>query len=196
MILQLDAVYLHPKLVQFQNVVRRRKVQKCPKCPANVVTFQHHPHQKLVGLNHWNVCHVKNRRFDHNHPKCTELLKNLNSDFHKQASDEKKPATVKRSNTTLSRPTYQRAQSPSPDPKPPVQHNLRFFGDTDLESLSKASSKAGRKRTVLIPNNSHSLQNLRSNRTQMRTVESDGSRNVRNAASMQNLNSVSSNFIR
>lgn len=91
----------------------------------------------------------------------------------------------------MSRPTYQRAQSPSPDPpRQTVQQNLRFFGDTDLESLSKASTKIGRKRPTLNPNSSHSMQNLRSNRTQTRTVDSDNSRHVREAASMQNLNSV------
>lgn len=116
-----------------------------------------------------------------------------------QAPDEKKSSisTVKRSNTTANRPTYQRAQSPSPDPKPrpaPVQQNLRFFGDTDLESLSKASTNIGRKRTALIPNSAHSMQNLRSNRqSQPRTVTDSNTHSrhhVRTAASMQNLNSV------
>lgn len=117
----------------------------------------------------------------------------------RQAPDEKKSSisTVKRSNTTANRPTYQRAQSPSPDPKPrpaPVQQNLRFFGDTDLESLSKASTNIGRKRTALIPNSAHSMQNLRSNRpSQSRTVtdlNTHSRHHVRTAASMQNLNSV------
>lgn len=96
--------------------------------------------------------------------------------------------TVKRSNTAISRPTYQRAQSPSPDFKPLSQQNLRFFGDTDLESLSKGTT-SNRKRTPLNPNNSQSLQNLRANRNVTR-VGSDSSQNIRGATSMQNLHRV------
>lgn len=95
---------------------------------------------------------------------------------------------VKRSNTTLSRPTYQRTQSPSPDFKPLSQRNLRFFGDTDLESMSK-SSTANRKRTPLNPNSSQSLQNLRTHRNVTR-ADSDQSQKIRSATSMQNLNRV------
>lgn len=113
----------------------------------------------------------------------------------KKASDPKKPpSTVKRSNTTLSRPTYQRAQSPTPDFKPPRQQNMRFFGDTDLESMSK-SATTPRKRAPLINNhagnNSQSLQNLRPNRNPTRNVESKGAQNVRVATSMQSLNKAS-----
>lgn len=89
----------------------------------------------------------------------------------------------------MSRPTYQRTQSPSPDFKPAKsQQNLRFFGDTDLESLSKATT-TNRKRVPLNTSNSQSLQNLRSNRNQTR-FEVDSSQNVREAASMQNLHKV------
>lgn len=102
------------------------------------------------------------------------------------------PPMVKRSNTTLSRPTYQRAQSPSPDFKPAKQQRnqqLRFFGDTDMESLSKASTNH-RKRAPLNPSNSQSLQNLRG-RTPTRNVDvSDSSHKVRETISMQNLNRV------
>lgn len=100
--------------------------------------------------------------------------------------------TVKRSNTTLSRPTYQRTQSPSPDFKPLSQQNLRFFGDTDLESMSKAAT-TNRKRAPLAPSNSQSLQNLRANRNATR-VDSDSSQNIRSATSMQNLQRVSNSM--
>lgn len=110
--------------------------------------------------------------------------------FKKTPDPKKPPSSIKRSNTTLSRPTYQRAQSPTPDFKPPHQQNMRFFGDTDLESLSK-SATTPRKRTPLHANNSQSLQNLRGNRNPPRRVDSDSSQNVRSAASMQSLNKVS-----
>ncbi|XP_031630005.1 general transcriptional corepressor trfA isoform X2 [Contarinia nasturtii] len=107
-----------------------------------------------------------------------------------KAPEPKKPlSSIKRSNTTLSRPTYQRAQSPSPDFKPTKNPpNLRFFGDTDMESLSKAAT-TNRKREPLNTSNSQSLQNLRSNRnTNLRSgVDSDGSQKVRGASSMQSL---------
>lgn len=103
---------------------------------------------------------------------------------------KKPPSSIKRSNTTLSRPTYQRAQSPSPDFKPTKNPpNLRFFGDTDLESLSKAATTT-RKREPLNTNNSQSLQNLRSNRSTNSRVDSDGSQKVRGASSMQSLHRV------
>lgn len=105
--------------------------------------------------------------------------------------------TIKRSNTTLSRPTYQRAQSPSPDFKPLSQPNLRFFGDTDMESLSKAATSK-RTRAPLNAGNSQSLQNLRSNSRSVTTtttttttrIDPDSSENVRGATSMQNLHRV------
>lgn len=100
---------------------------------------------------------------------------------------KKPPVTIKRSNTTLSRPTYQRAQSPSPDFKPLSRENLRFFGDTDMESLSKAATATNRKRTPLNTSNSQSLQNLRTNRNGTARTETDTAQNVRGATSMQNL---------
>lgn len=105
---------------------------------------------------------------------------------------KKPPPNIKRSNTTLSRPTYQRAQSPSPDFKPSKNPpNLRFFGDTDLESLSKGTTTT-RKRTPLNPSNSQSMQNLRSNRsTNTRVIDSDSAQKVRNASSAQSLHRVS-----
>lgn len=115
----------------------------------------------------------------------------------------KKPAvTIKRSNTTLSRPTYQRAQSPSPDFKPLSQPNLRFFGDTDLESFSKAATTK-RTRAPLNTSNSQSLQNLRSNSRSVTTTtttttttryDPDSAQNVRGATSMQNLHRVIQSF--
>lgn len=116
-----------------------------------------------------------------------------------KASDPKKPtSTVKRSNTTLSRPTYQRAQSPTPDFRPPRQQNMRFFGDTDLESMSKSATTPRKRAPLHAGNNSQSLQNLRPNRNPTRNVESKGAQNVRVATSMQSLNKasfISSNFI-
>lgn len=95
---------------------------------------------------------------------------------------------MKRSNTTISRPSYQRTQSPSPDFKPSNQQHLRFFGDTDQESISKAATTS-RKRTPLSANNSQSMQNLRG-RTPTRNLTPDNSQSVRGATSMQNLHKV------
>lgn len=110
----------------------------------------------------------------------------------KVADPKKPPSTVKRSNTTLSRSTYQRAQSPTPDFKPARQQNMRFFGDTDLESMSKSATTPRKRVPLHAPNNSHSLQNLRSNRNPVRNVDADRNpQNVRSATSMQSLNRVS-----
>lgn len=110
--------------------------------------------------------------------------------------DTKKPApTVKRSNTTLSRSTYQRAQSPTPDFKPAHQANMRFFGDTDLESMSKSATTPRKRAPLHAGNNSQSLQNLRPNRNPPRTSHQNGAQNIRSAASMQSLNRVSLIFI-
>lgn len=76
----------------------------------------------------------------------------------------------------MSRPTYQRAQSPSPDMPPSRKPNIRYFGDTDQESIHPNISKGA------TLNNSHSKR-VPSN--------ANSSRNVRNAASMQQLNKVS-----
>lgn len=109
----------------------------------------------------------------------------------KKTADPKKPS-IKRSNTTLSRPTYQRTQSPSPDFKPAKStknpQHLRFFGDTDMESLSKANTTT-RKRAPLNASNSQSMQNLPSERsTNTRNIESDNSQQkVRGASSMHSL---------
>lgn len=139
------------------------------------------------------ISHVSSHRSDvstKSTPK-TSWFKSLERLSRKNKINDQKnaPQIVKRSNTTLSRPTYQRAQSPSPDFKPQRNQPLRFFGDTDMESLSKASTNP-RKRAPLHPNNSQSMQNLRG-RTPTRNVDADRShKTVRETISMQNLNRV------
>lgn len=138
------------------------------------------------------ISHVSSHRSDvstKSTPK-TSWFKSLERLSRKNKVNDTKnaPQMVKRSNTTLSRPTYQRAQSPSPDFKPQRNQQLRFFGDTDLESLSKASTNQ-RKRAPLQPSNSQSMQNLRG-RTPTRSVDADNSHKVRETISMQNLNRV------
>lgn len=91
----------------------------------------------------------------------------------------------------MSHSTYQRAQSPTPDFKPARQQNMRFFGDTDLESMSKSATTPRKRVPLHAPNNTHSLQNLRSNRNPVRNVDANGPQNVRGATSMQSLNRVS-----
>lgn len=72
-----------------------------------------------------------------------------------------------------------------------VQPNLRFFGDTDLESLSKERTTKEYKRTPLNQNSSRSMQNLRTTQNQPGSLDSSASKNVRSATSMQNLNKAS-----
>lgn len=91
-----------------------------------------------------------------------------------QSSDTKsinsKPlATVRRSNTTINRSMstpQQRPQSPQPISRQPTTH-LRFFGDTDLESVNASISKVAttntRMRKPLNDNHSQSAHNLTHN---------------------------------
>lgn len=69
-----------------------------------------------------------------------------------------------------------------------VQPNLRFFGDTDLESLSKTRTTKESKRTPLNQNGSRSMQNLRTTQHQPESLDSSASKHVRSATSMQSLN--------
>lgn len=133
--------------------------------------------------------------------KVTNSSSTMSHEYSKQrchnsqdSSDVKKPPSVRRSNTTLSRATYQRAQSPSPDFKPAKQQNLRFFGDTDMESLSKATT-TNRKRAPLAAHNSQSMQNLRPSRNPTRSSQNaDNTQHVREATSMQSLHRVSAHL--
>lgn len=84
-------------------------------------------------------------------------------------ANSKPPAMVRRSNTTINRSMstpQQRNQSPSPISRRPTA-NLRFFGDTDLESvnasISKAATTDSRSRKPLNANHSQSAQNLTHN---------------------------------
>lgn len=84
----------------------------------------------------------------------------------KSVDAKQKPSvTVRRSNTTINRSMstpQQRPQSPSPISGRPAA-NLRFFGDTDLESISKAATTDTRSRKPLHTNHSQSAQNLSHN---------------------------------
>ncbi|XP_055314709.1 uncharacterized protein LOC129575331 isoform X2 [Sitodiplosis mosellana] len=162
---------------------RRLSTPKASPIPKRI------PSQKSSKISHISS-HRSSEASSKPAPK-TSWFKSLERLSRKKSADPKK-TSVKRSNTTLSRPTYQRAQSPSPDFKPAKSpknpQHLRFFGDTDLESLSKGTTTT-RKRTPINAGNSQSMQNLRSNRsTNTRTLESDSSQQkVRGASSMQSL---------
>lgn len=101
--------------------------------------------------------------------------------------------TVKRSNTTsVTRPTITR-QSPSPVLRhPPPQANLRFFGDTDLESVNASISKAttnSRLRKPLNQNISQSAHNLNQSGVPKKTFS--GSQPNVHTSSTQQINKVS-----
>lgn len=97
-------------------------------------------------------------------------LERLSRKPHKSVDTKPKPsAPVRRSNTTINRSMstpQQRSQSPSPISRRPAA-NLRFFGDTDLESvnasISKAATTHSRSRIPLNANHSQSAYNLTQN---------------------------------
>lgn len=105
-------------------------------------------------------------------------LERLSRKQHKSSDAKPKPsAMVRRSNTTIDRSMstpQQRNQSPSPIARRPAA-NLRFFGDTDLESvnasISKAATTNSRSRKPLHANHSQSAHNLTHNGSSTKSTQ-------------------------
>lgn len=100
----------------------------------------------------------------------TSWFKSLERLSRKKSSDPKpKAATmVRRSNTTVNRSMstpQQHNRSPSPVYRQQTAANLRFFGDTDMESISKGTFKVNRPRKPLSGTHSQSAHNLTQNRS-------------------------------
>lgn len=71
-------------------------------------------------------------------------------------------------------------------PPPPVQQNLRFFGDTDLESISKGATNA-RQRKPIHSKHSHSAHNLTHDEDVPRPTSHSTPAKMKNSTSMQQI---------
>lgn len=104
-------------------------------------------------------------------------LERLSRNKNKSSDAKPKPsAMVRRSNTTIDRSLstpQQRTQSPSPVSRRPAT-NLRFFGDTDVESISKAATTNSRIRKPLHADHSQSAQNLTHNGSPIKSAHING----------------------
>lgn len=104
-------------------------------------------------------------------------LERLSRNKNKSSEAKPKPsALVRRSNTTINRSLsspQQRTQSPSPVSRRPTA-NLRFFGDTDVESISKAATTNSRVRKPMHANHSQSAQNLTHNGSPIKSAQING----------------------